>query len=185
MKKLIIILLGFTVLASCSKNYTGEYEHKFKVKKIYYVNTKTGKETTQIPFFSPFMSKSSRPQYKEVIRKIDSKMLLSIKQEKTKITGSMNISNEFNVTKFNIESGELNENGLLRLKLVKSEPIGTPSIGASIFSFAMPLKTRIQLNFAQKEAMNGNENLFNISAASNIPLFSSNGNDEVIAFQKR
>jgi len=186
MYKLIVLLSASIILTSCSKDYTGEYEHAFKTKKTYYVNTKTGKETTHIdPLLSFISRKETRPQYKKIIKEIDSKMVLSLKQEKTKITGNMNVSNEFNVTKFNIASGEINQNGMLRLKLVKEMPLGTPSIGASIFSFAMPLKTKIQLNLNQEVAMNGDEILFKVSTASNMPFLSSNGKSESVAFIKR
>ena len=186
MKKLLLLLFVSAILTACSKDYSGEYEYKFKTKKTYYVNSKTGKEITRIdPFMSFIVPKESREKYKKVIKEIDSKIVLSLKQEKTKITGNMSISNEFNVTKFDIASGEINKKGLLSLKLVKAIPLGTPSVGASIFSFSMPLKTRIQLNLNQERAMSGNEILFKVSAASNIPLFSSNGKNEVITFQKR
>ncbi len=186
MKKIIPLLFISVILTACSKNYSGEYEHKFKTKKTYYINSKTGKETTHIDQFMSFIApEKSRVEYKKIVKEIDSKMVLSLKQEKTKITGNMSISNEFNVTKFKIESGEVNENGLLRLKLVKAMPLGTPSVSASIFSFSMPMKIRVQFNLNQDEAMKGNEILFKISAASNIPFLSSNGKNEEVLFRKR
>ncbi len=186
MKKLAALIFISIILAACSEDYSGEYEHKFKTKKAYYVNPKTGEETTQIDQFMAFIApEESRVKYNKVIKEVDSKMVLSLKQEKSKVTGSMSISNEFNVTKFDIEAGEVNAAGLLHLKLVTAIPLGSPGVAVSIFSFSTPMETRIQLNLNQEQEMSGSEILFKISSSSNIPLFSSNTKNETVAFMKR
>ena len=184
----IMIAILMISLTGCSKDYSGDYLNLVKHKQVFYQdeNGKLRDPRNTMSMMSGLYGVlgGKKPNYKKVYKYETSKVILSLKQDGSTVTGKLTFTNDRKLTEFLIKSGYIDENNLLHLKLIY-QPEVAGGISASIFSLSGPIG-EIQLIFDQIETKD--ENLLSFNASGTVNVLGGFGSDksknETISFTK-
>lgn len=115
MFKRILLLSCLSILAACSPNYSGTYVSIQPEKKSYRVDANGDRVAGMALFFGSQSGSKLTKKYEYIVNEA----VLAIKDESNTLEGGLSIYDGSKLIKFAMESGHIDEMGMMKLRFTK------------------------------------------------------------------